>query len=53
MIVFLVGIGSLVEGLLTGNVTILKMSSGEKVFLPLLILVVPHFRRRHVQGRHR
>ncbi len=35
--VFLVGIGSLVEGLLTGNVTILKMSSGEKLFLPRLM----------------
>ncbi len=35
--VFLVGIGSLVEGLLTGNVTLLKMSSGEKLFLPRLI----------------
>ena len=35
--VFLVGAGSLVEGLLTRNVTLLKMSSGEKVFLPELI----------------
>jgi phenylacetate-CoA ligase len=35
--VFLVGVGSLVEGLVTGNVTILKMSSGEKLFLPRLI----------------
>lgn len=35
--VFLVGAGSLVEGLLTGNVTILKQSSNEKVFLPELI----------------
>lgn len=35
--VFLVGAGSLVEGLLTGNVTILKMSSGERIFLPKLI----------------
>lgn len=32
--VFLVGIGSFLEGLVTGNVNILKMSSGEKVFLP-------------------
>lgn len=35
--VFLVGVGSLVEGLLTGNVTILKMASEEKVFLPKLL----------------
>lgn len=35
--VFLVGIMSLIEGLITGNVNILKMSSGEKVFLPLFI----------------
>lgn len=35
--VFLVGAGSLVEGLLTGNVTILKQSSNERVFLPELI----------------
>jgi len=35
--VFLVGAGSLVEGLLTRNVTLLKMSSGERVFLPELI----------------
>jgi len=35
--VFLVGAGSLVEGLLTRNVTLLKMSSGEKIFLPELI----------------
>lgn len=32
--VFLVGPGSLVEGLLTGNVNILKMSSGETYFMP-------------------
>ncbi len=35
--VFLVGAGSLIEGLITGNVNILKMSSGETVFMPLLI----------------
>jgi len=35
--VFLGAAGSLVEGLVTGNVNILKMSSSEKVFLPLLI----------------
>ena len=37
--VFLVGLGSLVEGLITGNVNILKMSSGEKIFLPKLIRI--------------
>jgi len=35
--VFLGAAGSLVEGLLTRNVNILKMSSSESVFLPLLI----------------
>jgi phenylacetate-CoA ligase len=35
--VFLVAIGSFVEGLITGNVNILKMASGEKVFLPVFI----------------
>jgi len=35
--VFLVGPGSLIEGLLTGNVTILKMSSQERLFLPLFM----------------
>lgn len=35
--VFLVSAGSLVAGLITGNVNILKMSSAEKVFLPRLI----------------
>ncbi len=35
--VFLVGAGSLVEGLLTNNVSILKMSSQETLFLPLLV----------------
>ena len=35
--VFLVGVGSLMEGLLTNNITFLKMSSHEKVFLPELI----------------
>ena len=35
--VFLVGAGSLLEGLITGNVTILKMSSGETTFLPKLM----------------
>lgn len=35
--VFLAGLGSLIEGLLSGNMTILKMSSSEKVFLPELI----------------
>lgn len=35
--VFLVALGSLVEGLITGNVNIFKMSGGETVFLPLLI----------------
>lgn len=35
--VFLVGAGSLMEGLLTQNVTFLKMSSNERVFLPELI----------------
>ncbi|MDA9951115.1 AMP-binding protein [Oligoflexaceae bacterium] len=35
--VFLVGPGSMIEGLLTGNVTILKMSSAETVFMPLFL----------------
>ncbi len=35
--VFLVGAGSLVEGLLTRNITLLKMSSEEKFFTPLLL----------------
>lgn len=35
--VFLGSIGSLLEGLLTGNVNILKMSSDETVFLPLFL----------------
>ncbi len=35
--VFLVGAGSLLGGLVTGNVSIFKMSSGERVFLPALI----------------
>jgi len=35
--VFVGAAGSLVEGLLTRNVNILKMSSSESVFLPLLI----------------
>jgi phenylacetate-coenzyme A ligase PaaK-like adenylate-forming protein len=35
--VFLGGLGSLVEGLITGNVTILKMASAERVFLPLFV----------------
>jgi len=35
--VYLVGLGSLVEGLLTGNVTLLKQSSEETVFLPYLM----------------
>jgi phenylacetate-CoA ligase len=35
--VFLVALGSLVEGIITGNVNILKMSSGERVFLPILV----------------
>lgn len=35
--VFLVGIGSLLEGLITGNVNILKMSSNETLFMPLLL----------------
>lgn len=35
--IFLVGAGSLVEGLLTKNVTILKAASGEGLFLPELI----------------
>ncbi len=35
--VFLVAAGSLVEGLLTGNATILKMSSSEKIFPRLLL----------------
>ena len=35
--VFLVGPGSLVEGLITGNVNILKMPSEEKFFLPLFL----------------
>lgn len=35
--VFLVGVGSFIEGLVTGNVSILKMSSNEKFFLPLFL----------------
>ncbi|MGE0174897.1 MAG: acyl-CoA reductase [Oligoflexales bacterium] len=35
--VFLGGVGSLLEGLITGNVSILKMASHEKVFMPLFI----------------
>ncbi|MBI4405791.1 MAG: hypothetical protein HY537_16655 [Deltaproteobacteria bacterium] len=35
--VFVGAAGSLVEGLITGNVTILKMASSEKIFLPRLI----------------
>lgn len=35
--VFLVGAGSLVAGLITGNVNILKMSSQETLFLPCLV----------------
>ena len=35
--VFLTGVGSFLEGLLTGNVSILKMSSGETVFMPEFI----------------
>jgi phenylacetate-coenzyme A ligase PaaK-like adenylate-forming protein len=35
--VFLGSVGSLLEGLLTGNVSILKMSSDESVFLPLFL----------------
>lgn len=35
--VYLVGLGSLIEGLITGNVTLLKQSSEEQVFLPYLI----------------
>lgn len=35
--VFLVAPGSLVEGILTGNVSILKMSSAETFFLPLFL----------------
>jgi|GEM_PF-1223624 len=35
--VFLVGAGSLIEGLITGNVSIFKMSSDERLFLPALL----------------
>lgn len=35
--VFLVGVGSFLEGVLTRNVSILKMSSGEKIFLPRFV----------------
>jgi phenylacetate-CoA ligase len=35
--VFLVGAGSLVEGFLTRNITLLKMSSEERLFVPLLL----------------
>ncbi|MBF0407203.1 MAG: hypothetical protein HQM10_07610 [Candidatus Riflebacteria bacterium] len=35
--VFLAGAGSLIEGLITGNVNILKMPSEEKTFLPVLL----------------
>ena len=35
--VFLAGVGSLLEGLLTGNSTILKMASDEPYFLPVFI----------------
>jgi phenylacetate-CoA ligase len=35
--VFLGGVGSLLEGLITGNVSILKMASSERVFMPLFI----------------
>jgi len=35
--VFLVGPGSLVEGLITNNITILKLSSSETFFMPLFI----------------
>lgn len=35
--VFLGAVSSLLEGIITGNVNILKMSSGEKTFLPLLL----------------
>ncbi len=35
--VFLVAVGSLIEGWITGNVTILKMSSSETSFLPRFI----------------
>jgi phenylacetate-coenzyme A ligase PaaK-like adenylate-forming protein len=35
--VFLVGPGSLIEGLITGNVNILKMPSEERFFLPLFL----------------
>lgn len=35
--VFLVGVGSFLEGVLTKNVTILKMSSGETRFLPAFL----------------
>ena len=35
--VFLVGPGSMIEGLLTGNVTLLKMSSDEQDFMPVFM----------------
>ncbi|MBF0548276.1 MAG: hypothetical protein HQM08_27820 [Candidatus Riflebacteria bacterium] len=35
--VFLAGIGSLIEGLITGNVSILKMSSDERIFIPAFL----------------
>lgn len=35
--VFLVGVGSLIEGLLTNNVSILKMPSEETYFLPIFL----------------
>ncbi|NDD04215.1 MAG: hypothetical protein EB078_04865, partial [Proteobacteria bacterium] len=35
--VFLVGLSSLIEGLITGNITLLKQSSDEQFFLPRLI----------------
>jgi len=35
--VFLVGPGSLIEGLVTGNVNVLKMPSEERFFLPLFL----------------
>ena len=44
--VFLVGIGSLIEGLLTGNVTILKMSSDETFFMPLFMRSLQECERR-------
>jgi phenylacetate-CoA ligase len=38
--VFLGALGSLIEGVITGNVSIIKMSSDEKFFLPLFLRVL-------------